>query len=258
MPRGKHNEEKMPGIVVLYTSLMILLLAFFIMLNSLSKVEEARVEAAYQSLAGTFGFTPGGTAAFQTEEGKNTGATVPLNPVNEAYTSIRGLASQAGLDDQVSLTRSGSQRSISMTAAMLFEPGSLELNSKAKAFLDQVAQVVGDKQFPLTLLGHTDSTEIKGPGGLDNWDVSARRALAVVRYLATKGVKPERMSAYGLAGYRPQYDENSLANRRRNNRVEIVLNTDDAGTDRMVEGQAPPRLDFRGFEFNLLDDVKEK
>ena len=51
MARKKIQEQSGPGIVVLYTSLMILLLAFFILLNCMSKVEEAKVEAAFNSLS---------------------------------------------------------------------------------------------------------------------------------------------------------------------------------------------------------------
>jgi chemotaxis protein MotB len=61
-------------------------------------------------------------------------------------------------------------------------------------------------------------------GWKDNWELSAARALSVLRYLVDdKGVGPERVSAIGYGEYRPVSENDSAAGRKLNRRVEIVI-----------------------------------
>jgi chemotaxis protein MotB len=61
----------------------------------------------------------------------------------------------------------------------------------------------------------------------DNWDLSTARAVAVVRYLATKGVAPAMLGAAGFSQYRPVAPNDSPANRSLNRRIEIALTSAD-------------------------------
>lgn len=256
MARRKRDESEPPGIVVMYTSLMILLLAFFIMLNTLSKVEEAKVRSALQSLRSTFGFTPGGMSALKSEAFNATfRANAPINPVEQDYMALRTLVQDEDLGDDAKLLRSGGLHTVAMTSALLFKPGSLELSDQAMRFLDQVAKIVGRSKYPLSLRGHTDRTGATQRERMELFNLSAQRALAVVYYLIGQGVDPARLAAFGLSGYWPMVGENAPNRAVVNNRVELVFDARDAAQHMLPEAQEGRRLNFKGFTFDLLKEV---
>ena len=69
--------------------------------------------------------------------------------------------------------------------------------------------------------GHTDDVPIKKSGWKDNFELSAQRALSVVRYIQGRGVNPTRLVAAGCGEHRPVVANTSSASRTKNRRVEI-------------------------------------
>ena len=88
--------------------------------------------------------------------------------------------------------------------------------------------------------------------GRDNWWVSAERALAVLRFLAGLGVDPRRLAAFGMAGFSPRVSGRNPEHRRLNNRVEMVFDARDRSLESITAPEPEPRVDFRGFIFDLL------
>ncbi len=112
---------------------------------------------------------------------------------------------------------------IAIEGSVLFSPGKTEVRSQARRMLDAIISTVqgeyADKE--VIVFGHTDDRPINKSGWTDNWELSAQRALAVVRYIRDRGVSPERLIAAGCGQHRPRLDNSSDANRERNRRVEI-------------------------------------
>jgi chemotaxis protein MotB len=255
--RRQQEEQQSPGIVVLYTSLMILLLSFFILLNALSQVEEARVKAVFQSLVGTFGVTPGGSSPMPSVLQLTKSASAPINPVEQDYLALRGLVQTEGLESQVRLLRSNTIKTAVLPDYLLFQPDSEKISPQGKAFLDKVAQVIKDRDYRISVRGHTDDAPSQRTDGKDNWAISADRALAVVRYLISQGVNPDRLAAFGLAGFDPTVKNDTYEHRRMNNRVELVFDARDASRWLVPEeGPKERKLDFKGFTFDLLGEGK--
>ena len=257
MAGRQRQDDKGPGIVVLYTSLMILLLAFFILLNAMGKVEEAKVEAAIQSLQSGFGLLSGGDSPLSGEERKRSSEVVmPMVPVEQDYRYIRGLSRSLDLDREVSLLRSETSRSVVMSGGLLFEGDSASLSDKGREFLRLAAEVVKNSQYPISLHGHTDGPSLTGLGGQDSWRVSAERALAVQRFLVGQGVAPSRLAAFGMDGFSPRVSTRDPAHARLNNRVEMVFDArDSAAEDLPLE--TDPKVGLRGFTFDLLPQEKD-
>lgn len=114
---------------------------------------------------------------------------------------------------------------VSISDKLLFKSGSYNVSSKAKSVLGKVAKVVNDKpDIEFLVEGHTDNVPIKNKVLLDNWDLSVKRATAVVRVLQnTFGVDPKRMTAAGRSHYIPVADNSSAENRAKNRRTRIVV-----------------------------------
>ena len=111
---------------------------------------------------------------------------------------------------------------------ILFNSGSVEVNEKGKKILRVVADSVrAQKNQDLLVEGHTDNmplgSTLKGKFP-SNWELSAARAAAVVRFLQEEGrLQPERLSARGFSFYRPVASNQSGEGRRQNRRIEIIL-----------------------------------
>ena len=114
---------------------------------------------------------------------------------------------------------------VSISDKLLFRSGSFTVTKRAKEVLGKVAKVVNDKpELEFMVEGHTDNVPIKSDGILDNWDLSVKRATAVVRILENDfGVAPARMTAAGRSFYIPIADNDTAANRAKNRRTRIVV-----------------------------------
>ena len=111
---------------------------------------------------------------------------------------------------------------VSISDKLLFSSGSYNVTSRAKEVLGKVAKVVNNKpDFEFMVEGHTDDVPYRGNGTLlDNWDLSVKRATAVVRILQNDfNVDPKRMTAAGRSEYVPV----SATEKSKNRRTRIVV-----------------------------------
>lgn len=114
---------------------------------------------------------------------------------------------------------------VSISDKLLFKSGSYYVSKKAREVLGKVAKVVNNKpDIEFMVEGHTDSDPYRGKVLLDNWDLSVKRATAVVRILHKNlGVAPSRMTAAGRSYYAPVAKNNSKINKAKNRRTRIVI-----------------------------------
>lgn len=114
---------------------------------------------------------------------------------------------------------------ISLSDKMLFQSGSANINKSAESVLSNVAKVLNDrKDLDIIVEGHTDNVPVKLACMTDNWDLSARRATAVVRLLQKKySVAPERMTAGGRSEYVPKASNATAEGKKANRRTEIII-----------------------------------
>jgi chemotaxis protein MotB len=107
---------------------------------------------------------------------------------------------------------------------VLFQSGKVDVKQEGKEALTEVAQIlvtIGDRKFQV--VGHTDNVPIATERFPSNWELSAARAISVVKYLIEKGVKPELLSAAGYGEYDPVSANDSAEGKAKNRRIEIVL-----------------------------------
>lgn len=114
---------------------------------------------------------------------------------------------------------------VSISDKLLFSSGSYTVTARAREVLGKVAQVVNNKpDFEFMVEGHTDNVPIKTACIADNWDLSVKRATAVVRILQNDfNVDPKRMTAAGRSEYLPVSDNVSASGRALNRRTRIVV-----------------------------------
>ncbi len=114
---------------------------------------------------------------------------------------------------------------------VLFAPGSAQLNPQAHTQLNKFAQALislegeipEEINWILRVDGHTDATPIQTPQFPSNWELSTARAISVVRYFISQGVKPTRLMAAGFGQFKPIDPGNTPEAYRRNRRIELKL-----------------------------------
>ena len=118
-----------------------------------------------------------------------------------------------------------------LQSEVFFDTNKADLKPEATAELDKVAgalvelekQIPADIPWVLRVDGHTDARPITGGQFKSNWELSAARAVAVVKYLISKGVTPQRLVAAGFGEFQPIDPGTTEDAYRRNRRIEFKL-----------------------------------
>ncbi|MDP6636598.1 MAG: OmpA family protein [Phycisphaerae bacterium] len=116
---------------------------------------------------------------------------------------------------------------ISIGSDVLFSSGRATLTSGGKRALSSIASSILSNHAGknIRIYGHTDSDPIRKSKKLwaDNLDLSANRAMAVTRYLISRGVKGSLIESIGMGSTRPIAGNKSAADKKKNRRVEIMI-----------------------------------
>ncbi|MDH4241801.1 MAG: OmpA family protein [Phycisphaerae bacterium] len=114
---------------------------------------------------------------------------------------------------------------VTLQNTILFSSGQATLKKATSSELDHIQSVLQQKYSnnPIDVVGHTDTDPIKKSKWKDNLELSAQRALTVVRYLIGRGVDEKRIRAVGCGSARPVASNSTAGGKARNRRVEIVV-----------------------------------
>jgi len=114
---------------------------------------------------------------------------------------------------------------VKLPEGILFPSGKAELKPEGQAVIEQVTDIlraVPNRSFQVA--GHTDNVPVgRGSRFRSNWELSAARALAVVKVMIDRGMEPKRLSAAGYADTDPVESNDTPEGRAKNRRTEIVL-----------------------------------
>jgi len=112
---------------------------------------------------------------------------------------------------------------IELKDSILFSSGSADTSEQAQKIFDEIAGILQGYSNPVQVEGFTDNIPIKSVKYPTNWELSTARASAIVKYLASKGVAPERLSAVGYGEYQPVAANDTEQGRAQNRRVTIMV-----------------------------------
>lgn len=115
---------------------------------------------------------------------------------------------------------------INVSDKLLFKSGSHRVSRDAYPLLEKLAQVINSEPaMEVMVEGHTDAqTVVENSYLVDNWDLSVRRATAIVRLLQERfDVAPEKLIAAGRSSYKPLAENDTKENRAKNRRTRIVI-----------------------------------
>ncbi|MCL2161299.1 MAG: flagellar motor protein MotD [Betaproteobacteria bacterium] len=264
-PHGEEHENTERWLVS-YADFITLLFAFFVVMYSLSSVNEGKYRILSNSLMQAF------RSASVNVEGRQIvppPVVVPANPIvpikrpdmqgrsarestarkmRDMASEIRRVLEPITGDGKVRVTEGAFGVTVEINASVLFSTGEAVLGSEANAALRAVAGVIAEAEFPIMVEGHTDSNPISTQRFPSNWELSSARASSVVRLFIENGVSPGRLTAAGYADQRPIADNDTDAGRARNRRVAIMLESRvpviDPDTESEPATSEPPEPDI--------------
>ncbi len=203
-------EDSSSSWLITYSDAVTLLLAFFVMILSVSDINQGKVEALKEGLSEMM-----------------TGETQPT-PFTDIKLGLEQLIAEKGLEDQVSVTLDAQGVKIEFANVALYESGSADIKSEAISTLKEVTQVIrktSHKTHMVEVEGHTDDVPIHTEKYPSNWELSSVRATNIVKYLLAQGIEKERLKAAGYADSRPKegIDDLPLNQQRQGNRRVVVF-----------------------------------
>lgn len=115
---------------------------------------------------------------------------------------------------------------VSMENKLLFNSGSWAVGAEGRRAVVEVGKVLAaNPDISVLIEGHTDDDAYQGSGPIaDNWDLSTKRATAIVAILSeNKGINRQNLTAAGRSEYAPVASNNNAENKAKNRRIEIIL-----------------------------------
>jgi chemotaxis protein MotB len=234
--------------MVSYADFITLLMAFFVVMYSISSVNEGKYKTLSESLGEAFSNNgQHGTEADHIQIGTMPTAIQPIPLANPATADVekrrelsdeilkerKQLSQVSGQFEQVltpfidyklvAVKRNDYWIELEMNSEMLFLSGEAELSKKALPVLEKIAEVIKPLPNMIHVEGHTDNVPIDNIKFRSNWDLSSARATSVVHELVKENIDPLRLSAIGYGEFHPIADNNTEVGRFQNRRVVLVL-----------------------------------
>ncbi len=224
MQQSSHDSSGGLRWLLTYADMITLLLAFFVILYAISKVDQKKYAGMAVSLRGAF---KGGTAYAIPDKARAADALAPKSDI--VFEVVQQLRSQLGEDlktEGIQIERTPDKIILRFQDAILFERGRADLRPGARRLLDKVGNVIRTLPNQVEAEGHTDVLPIRSGLFPSNWELSAARATAVVRYLVEEcALSPARLAARGMGEHQPLYPNDPVRGEPRNRRVEIRILT---------------------------------
>jgi chemotaxis protein MotB len=249
----KENHERW---VISYADFMTLLLATFVVLYAVSSINVSRYRAAADALSAVF---TGRAIVPDKGAGTASNGVLPNQPspvpkpvvrlatpqkgvpnvsekireriarLDQAYKNLSHLLQDVIGKGQVHIERNGLSVVIDINASVLFDSGKAALTTQALGVIDQIGTTLKDQSYSIQVNGFTDNAPIHTPQFDSNWELSASRAISVVRRFVSDGVDPSHLVGAGYGEYHPIASNDAPDGMARNRRVSIVVNSADDG-----------------------------
>lgn len=247
--------------LVSYADFITLLFAFFVVMYSISQVNQGKYKVLSETLTEAFTSTQidtGKSPPDLTLDPFQVGELAKSNPLNvielespiikqnegERDAKQDGvITEQGGLPNQfeqlsnqvekafgdfvdsdlISVRGNEEWLEVEMKSSLLFETGQATLNTQALELLGGIAELLKGGTNPVKVEGFTDNVPINTSQFPSNWELSTARAAAVVKLFTEEGLAPSRFAAIGYGEHQPVAPNDTPEGREKNRRVVLMI-----------------------------------
>ncbi len=245
----------LPGWLVQFGDLMSLLLTFFILLLSMAVMDKKKVEEYFEIMKKAMGFLDQ-TDDTQEQSEKHSESPVVAEAVESDESSdnqeivqevievVKSVNESQDTLETIELIQGKNEFILDIPTTVMFEDDEYNVTRpEAKAFIRKIAQVIRTMPniYNIEIMGHTSRNSLQSEDiPRDNWDLSALRAVGVVKELIKNRIDPSQLKASAFSSYQPKTD-----NPADNRRVEMRFYTKEGGDENILE------------EENFFDRIEE-
>ena len=222
------DDENLDRWLLTYADMITLLLAFFVVLYSMSRVDAGKFEKITEALTTAFK----GHQDLEAELKQKLSSKFTINKhlkrgdLVVLRKQIEKISQQLELGSSLNTEHRAYGLVIHVSESALFSAGEAKIRNKAKKMLDLIVLQLLKVPNHIRVEGHTDNLPINTEKYPSNWELSTFRATSCLRYLLKKhDFPPEKISALGYAEFRPLAPNDTEEGRAKNRRVDIVVLT---------------------------------
>jgi chemotaxis protein MotB len=230
---GEENHERW---LVSYADFVTLLFAFFVVMFAHSNMDKDKVRRFAQQFQNYVERQPAAAKAAANTPPKNLAKAAMPTHEDLTMAEMKGSIAQLESDllpeiqqGKIELSLQARGLIMSLRESAFFAPGEADLQPESFKIMTKVAEALTRIPGQIRLEGHTDNTPIRTEMYPSNWQLSAARAITVLRLLSARyQIDSDRLAAAGYGEFRPLGPNDSPENRSKNRRVDVVILTKDA------------------------------
>ena len=237
-PEEHVNHERW---LVSYADFITLLFAFFVVMYSISSINEGKYKEISQALIGVFNdpqrtlkpipigderpktVTPAKPLVKDSEQTDAGIAQASNDPLKSIADDISAAFGDLISSKQMTIRGNELWVEIELNSSLLFGSGDAMPSDVAFNIIDKVAKILKPFDNPIHVEGFTDDQPIRTSQYPTNWELSSARSASIVRMLAMEGVNPGRLASVGYGEFQPVANNATLEGRARNRRVVLVV-----------------------------------
>lgn len=214
-----------------FADMSCLLMTFFILLFSMSQLDVVKFTDSFTAVKQTFG---GKEKELTTARVKQQEAAILdtvrmqkqlIESQRKVFSDVKTYLNRKGVEGVIGAVFDEGIITLRVPGNALFASGEVDITPPGKQALLTIREMlIKSPDQAINIVGHSDDIP-PAPGSRfkDNWEISALRAVNVLRFFLQNGIDQKRLTATGLADLQPLFPNNSEENRARNRRVEMVL-----------------------------------
>lgn len=242
--RKPEEHENLDRWLVSYADFITLMFAFFVVMYSISIVNEGKYKVFSESLLQAFQRHTTGPQAHQAMQGD--ARIQPIMPpppslaprktdaqatrIKKETEKMKGVAKDLikvmeplVKSGQVKVTQNSRGIAVEINASVLFSSGQAMLQGESVKVLKAVSKVLTEVDNRIQVEGYSDNAPINNVAYPSNWELSSARASGVVRLFVDNGILSERVVVVGYGENKPVASNNTPEGRARNRRVTIMI-----------------------------------
>ncbi|WP_397449058.1 flagellar motor protein MotD [Pseudomonas sp. NA-150] len=237
-PEEHENHERW---LVSYADFITLLFAFFVVMYSISSINEGKYKVLSQALIGAFNETdrslkpipigderpltvkPAEPLIKDSEEVDAGLAQTSVTPLQAIANDVRDAFGDLIKSNQLTVRGNELWIEIELNSSLLFGSGDAMPSDVAFNIIEKVAKILHPFDNPVHVEGFTDDQPIRTAQYPTNWELSSARAASIVRMLAIDGINPSRMASVGYGEFQPVATNATVEGRAHNRRVVLVI-----------------------------------